>query len=264
MDLVCDLVVEDDAVRQMARRVLVDCLVHEGGKGPRVDVRSRDPWEVHGQEHRSCEATPQSALRGLLAAVNLAVVAETGTLAFHAAVLTRGVRTLVLPARSGTGKSTLTAALVRQGWGYVSDEALALDWDGARIHPYARPLSLSAWSIDALGLSGGTDAGGETVLPVSRIGTLAAEPVPPVSDVVLLERPDTEPRGANRCVLERVGRQPALVELLQRGFTHHRDPETALATLTAVVNSARTWRLVVGPPDEAAALLSTTFSAEGR
>lgn len=260
MDLVCDVVVEDDALRQVARHVLVDCLALAGDDGPQVHVRGRRPWEIHSARHRSEEHSPQSALNGLLAAVNLSAVAATGTLACHAAVLTRGDTTLVLPAPSGAGKSTLTVALLQRDWAYVSDEALALDWDGNRIHPYWRPLSLSPWSVETLHVPAGVDAGGETVVPASQLGALTVEPVAPVSDVVLLDRPpQTGTPATPSSLLEPVSRQQALLALLQRGFTQHRDPATALNTLSALVGSARTWRLVVGPPGEAAALLSRTL-----
>ncbi|MFQ5556835.1 MAG: hypothetical protein ACE5GB_04920, partial [Acidimicrobiales bacterium] len=59
----------------------------------------------------------------------------------HAGVVEwRGVG-IAVPGRSMTGKSTLVAAAVRAGAGYLSDEFAILD-AGAAVHPYPRPLSL--------------------------------------------------------------------------------------------------------------------------
>lgn len=59
----------------------------------------------------------------------------------HAGVVARGNRALVLPGMSFSGKTTLVAALVREGAVYYSDEFAPLDANGL-VHPYARPLSV--------------------------------------------------------------------------------------------------------------------------
>lgn len=59
----------------------------------------------------------------------------------HAAVVGWRGRALVLPGRSMAGKSTLTAALVRAGASYASDEYALVDGDG-RVHPYPRAIVL--------------------------------------------------------------------------------------------------------------------------
>jgi hypothetical protein len=64
-----------------------------------------------------------------------------GRILVHAgAVVWRG-RAILLPGRSGSGKSELVAALVRAGAEYLSDEFAVLDREG-KVHPYPRPLAL--------------------------------------------------------------------------------------------------------------------------
>jgi hypothetical protein len=53
----------------------------------------------------------------------------------HAGVVGDGTRCLLLPAAPGSGKSTLTAALVHAGWRFLSDEVALLDADGFRVRP---------------------------------------------------------------------------------------------------------------------------------
>jgi HprK-related kinase A len=68
----------------------------------------------------------------------------------HAAVLERHGRALVLPGITGTGKSTLCAALAHRGWRLLSDEfALIRPADG-QIAPWPRPISLKNLSIDII------------------------------------------------------------------------------------------------------------------
>lgn len=71
-------------------------------------------------------------------------------LLFHAAVVANGERALVMPGPPGSGKSTLCAALVTQGWRLLSDEMAVLDLESGLIHGLARPVSLKNESIPAL------------------------------------------------------------------------------------------------------------------
>ena len=59
----------------------------------------------------------------------------------HAGVVGWKGRAILVPGRSFTGKTTLTAELVRAGATYYSDEFAVLDTEG-RVHPYAKPLSV--------------------------------------------------------------------------------------------------------------------------
>jgi HprK-related kinase A len=66
---------------------------------------------------------------------------------YHAAVLERGGRALVLPAPPGSGKSTLTAALAQRGWRLLSDELALLDPRDGRLYGLARPVNLKNQAI---------------------------------------------------------------------------------------------------------------------
>ena len=59
----------------------------------------------------------------------------------HAGVVGWRGRAILIPGASGTGKSTLVAALLRAGASYYSDEFAVLD-DRGLVHPFARPLSI--------------------------------------------------------------------------------------------------------------------------
>ncbi len=75
---------------------------------------------------------------------------ETELAHLHAGAVTRDGVTVMILGASMSGKSTLTAHLVSEGWSYLSDEQLAVSTDG-RIHPYQRPLTLrsESWPLFA-------------------------------------------------------------------------------------------------------------------
>ncbi|HNQ05156.1 MAG TPA: HprK-related kinase A [Thiobacillaceae bacterium] len=68
-------------------------------------------------------------------------------LMLHAAVLERGGRALIMPGDPGAGKSTLTAALMLDGWRLLSDEIALIDRDDGLLRGLARPVSLKNASI---------------------------------------------------------------------------------------------------------------------
>lgn len=71
-------------------------------------------------------------------------------LIMHAAVLERRGKALLLPAPPGSGKSTLTAALVHRGWRLLSDELALLDMRTGLVHGMARAVNLKNQSIELL------------------------------------------------------------------------------------------------------------------
>ncbi len=71
-------------------------------------------------------------------------------LIFHAAVIEKSGRALILPAPPGSGKSTLCAGLVNRGWRLLSDELTLIDIASCGVVPLPRPVSLKNASIDVI------------------------------------------------------------------------------------------------------------------
>lgn len=61
--------------------------------------------------------------------------------ALHAGCVYKDDRCILLPGKSGNGKSTLTSWLVKSGFQYLTDELVFLD-SNAKILPMTRPISL--------------------------------------------------------------------------------------------------------------------------
>lgn len=71
-------------------------------------------------------------------------------LIIHAAALERDGLAVILPGPPGSGKSTLTAYLVHNGWRLLSDELALVSLSDGRVTPLARPISLKNQSIDII------------------------------------------------------------------------------------------------------------------
>lgn len=71
-------------------------------------------------------------------------------LIIHAGVVEKNGLAAILPAPPGSGKSTLTAALVLSGWRLLSDELTLIDRKTGLIHPLPRPISLKNESISII------------------------------------------------------------------------------------------------------------------
>lgn len=248
------LEIEDVSLQRLVGRALedLDRATERDVPAAQVLVEGDGPWRVRSPAYAVTATCPEQALTRTLTAVNLSVLAETPLLAFHAAVVTRHGAALVLPAASGTGKSTLTACLLRQGWAYVSDEALGLDWEAGPPVTYARPMALSAWSCAATDQPVGIQAENERLVRTADLGADVDHNPGPVRLVALLERAARSPGPS----IVAVDRNDGLVELMQRGFTHHRDGGLALRRAVRVLEASDVVRVRLGDPAAAAAQLT--------
>ena len=71
-------------------------------------------------------------------------------LIIHAAVVERNGQAFILPGTPGSGKSTLCAALVSNGWRLLSDEMTLLSTYDRKIYPVPRPINLKNQSIEVI------------------------------------------------------------------------------------------------------------------
>jgi hypothetical protein len=154
----------------------------------------------------------------------------------HAGVVGWRGRAILVPGRSFTGKTTLTAELVRAGATYYSDEFAVLDTEG-RVHPYAKPLSVR---------EGGTHR--QRKVSVEEFGGRSAKGPLPVGLVVVSEFSDTA-RGWRPRVLS--PGQGSLA-LLSNTIPARRRPAEVLETLEMVVRGAAVLRGARGEAVEAA------------
>lgn len=123
-------------------------------EGPPTLVFALDPhhdgWQLSQDAAWPTTVAREDGFSLLMQWLLAAVLERTDFTLVHAGVLARDGQALLLPAMSGRGKSTTTAALVREGFSFCSDELAALDARG-RVHAYALPLRMREDALARLG-----------------------------------------------------------------------------------------------------------------
>ena len=157
-----------------------------------------------------------------------------GRVFVHAGVVGWRGRAVLVPGRSFTGKTTLTAELLRAGATFYSDEFAVLDAEG-RVHPYTKPLAVRG--------EGGRQ---RKVCPEEFGGRGASEPLP-VGLVVV-----SEFREGARFRPRALTQGQGSLALLAHAIPARRRPAEVLDTLARVVRGATVLRGARGEAAEAA------------
>jgi hypothetical protein len=193
----------------------------------------------------------------LIQDVNRRAVEGCGLVTLHAGAVEHDGLGVVLPAPPAAGKSTLVAALVRSGFRYLTDEAVALDGETLAVRPYPKPLTLDpgSWPLfpelePHADLS--TDAYKAAQWHVPP-GAFRAGSVGQSCPIRVLVFPRYE-AGAEP-TLERARRGEALVELARNTFRFREHGPEALELLAEVVRPAVCYRLTTGVLEPAVALI---------
>ncbi len=193
---------------------------------------------------------PTVAFAHLLFEANQQAIEQSpGLVRLHAAAVSAEGRVIALPGPMGAGKSTLAAALVRRGLGYLTDEVVAIEPATGEVRPYAKPVSLGVAPV-ALGPvvwtpPAGADRflGSAGVVPASALGSSETTPRP-LGAIVLPRYVEGAPTD-----IEPVGAADALGQLAAHTF--HLDEPGTLATLARLVGDVPTYTLTSGDLDEA-------------
>lgn len=75
---------------------------------------------------------------------------ERGILFMHAAGVSQDGKAFVFPAEGGTGKTTLSMALMQNGYELMGDDLLMVDANNGMVFPYARPLHLFTYNLKTI------------------------------------------------------------------------------------------------------------------
>jgi len=232
--------------------------VVDRGRGGSRRYRIMIDTELEAREADAGLATDE-----VLVTLNLLAIAGTpDRVLLHAGAVERHGTAIVIAGESGRGKSTLVAALVRAGFGYLTDELVVIDPATRRVEPYPKAIDLSPGSLTLLGLDttadavlwgkgriapeqfGSTSAGGRLGLIVllDAPGS-AGPPLPPTAG------PPLEPRGD----------VDALVELLTSTFAETFALPGALDTLADLCCDTPAFRLRRVPLADAVAAIDAVL-----
>lgn len=203
--------------------------------------------------------TFDSAVMETIVRINSSVIHAARLFGLHAAGLTLGDRTLVIPATRNAGKSTLAAAALQLGFGYLSDEDVALNWtDEPIVIPYPKPLWLSGWTVEQLGISQTALTWDppeykDAIVAATAIGGSVASPGRRITDVINPERRDGPPS------LEPMTPGAGAALLIEHTFDRDLDPERVFRYAQTVARECTFWRLSYSDPTAAAQLLKGHF-----
>jgi hypothetical protein len=254
LDYVLSLTVEGDASLRAYTETLLRAFP-PSDEAPRpweirpAEVGGTDSWELVVDGER--EATVGSASRlvhDLVRALNARAVQSWPGVACHAGGVVRDGVGVVLPADTEAGKTTLTAGLVRAGFGYLTDEAVAFRRGTATIEPYPKPLSIDpgSWSLFPE-LEPHADLGDDDYkktqwqVPPDAIRIDAAASACAARLLVFPRYVQDAPTELNP-----LGRAEALVELAKNTFSFNTNSRAALDALAIVVRVVDCYRLTVG------------------
>ena len=168
----------------------------------------------------------------------------------HAAGATRGGVTVILPADQECGKTTTVAGLLREGFGYVTDEAVAINPGDLTINPFPKTLSLDAgsWHLfpDCRPLFASEYCTQWQVSPQAMGARPARGPVDPPGIIVFPQFVAGAPTS-----LVPVFAGYAVREMARMTFRFSDAPARNLAVLARVASRARTARLTIGSLERA-------------
>jgi hypothetical protein len=163
----------------------------------------------------------------------------------------------MFPAHMESGKTTLTAGLVRAWFRYLSDEVVAFDWDTGLVEPFPKPLTVDEGSWYLFPELEPAPAPGETAPPDKQWQVppraIRADAVGAPCRVHYVVFPRYEPDADT--VLVPMSRGDGLVELAKNTFQFNEHARRALDVLASVVRGAECYRLTVGDLDHACAVV---------
>lgn len=229
----------------------------------RDGVRYRLDWQ--GEELVTSRLL-RTVMRDLLWHINRqAIRCSQQHLLIHAAGVETGGQGIVMPAPQEAGKTTLSAALVKWGFRYLTDEAVAIDARTRRALAYPKPFSV--------------DRGSWAVLPDlqpqldPRLEGLQVDQwqVPPEAlrdGAVVVSAPVgyvITPRyvAGSETRLDPLSRADAIRLLAEHAFNFRYFP-AGLELLAGVVRGARCFRLTVGSLERACGLIEALTTDEER
>ncbi|MDQ2838547.1 MAG: hypothetical protein M3Y89_14220 [Actinomycetota bacterium] len=207
-----------------------------------------DGWEV--------QVGAGSTVGEILAELTRLAVENSPLLCIHSGVVAAPHGTVVIPGTSGLGKTTLVGALVAAGFGYLSDEVLAVDRVGGGLAGFTRPLALAAdsWTLLGLDPAGAPGPAQEQLVQPELLGRLGVPA--PVREILLAERRPGPPS------LQQLARGTAVQATLGRSFNHFRDPAGSFHAVVRLIRQARVWRAGYQDAPELAALLAAHWLAD--
>jgi hypothetical protein len=177
----------------------------------------------------------------------------------HAAVLERDGAAVMLVARSGGGKSTLSWALLHHGFRYLSDELAPVDLSTLGVLPYPRALLVKRDPPTSHPISGGLRTSRGVHVPAEAMpGEIATSPASLAAVFFLEYRPEASGPSATR-----LSPAAAAVQLYANALNPLAHDGEGLDAAIAITAGRPCFDLVVTELTPTCELLATTLARSG-
>ncbi|MDQ1430091.1 MAG: hypothetical protein QOF40_693 [Actinomycetota bacterium] len=222
-----------------------------------------DRWTLDIAGDGESKGEVSTVLMQLMQSLNQRAIESTDALVVHAGGVERDGVGLVLPAHMESGKTTLTTGLVRAGFRYLSDEAIAFDRETGWIEPYPKPFSLDpgSWSMfpELEPSVPGTAPGYDAVQWLVPPGAIRPDAVSGACRARFLVFPKYEAGVATE--LRGLSRAEATIELARNTFAFREQSRRSLDAVAMIVRDTEVYRMAVGDLQEAVAQLDELVGA---
>jgi hypothetical protein len=214
-------------------------------------------------EHVGSADEPEGLVALLVNHCNRRAAEQAPQVLVHAGGVERHGTGAMLPASMEAGKTTLTTGLVRAGFRYLTDEAVAIDRTTHTAVPYPKPMSIDpgSWALfpelepDEPLPTNGYKADQWQVPPAA----IRADAVGGPCAIGFIVFPVYE-AGATTELIP-LTRGEALVELAKNTFRFDAEGRPTLEVLAEVVRGAEVYRLPNGDLADAVAAVTRLFDA---
>lgn len=187
---------------------------------------------------------------------------------FHAGVVANDDGGILISAGSGGGKSTLTSALMQEGYRLFSDEFALLGMEDSSLVSYPRPVSLKNESIDIVCEL----AGEEWVSPVlsetpkgkiayRRARKMDIEAAGSQAPVKLILFPTFNMVGEHYA--NKISASEAMMRLIPSSTNYHLLGEKAYLSLSNMVKGAEAYEIAYGSTEESLTIVRDLASEVG-
>jgi len=173
-------------------------------------------------------------------------------LIFHAAIIEKNSKAILLPGEPGAGKSTFCTALAHNGWSLMSDELALLSLADGKVHPIPKPISLKNESIKVIAELFPNADFGKTFINTSK-GTISHLKAPTTSQnpaqIKWIIFPKYQAKTDTQLINKNKGETYAL--LLNNAFNHNLFGKTCFDTLNQILEVSDTFQLTYSNTTEA-------------
>ena len=184
-------------------------------------------------------------------------------LIFHAAIVEKNGKAIILPGEPGAGKSTFCTALTQNGWSLMSDELALVSLPDGKAHPIPKPISLKNESINVISKLYPTADFGLTFLNTSK-GTLSHLKAPTVSescaDIQWIIFPNYQANTSTQIIKKNKGETYA--SLLNNAFNHNLFGKMGFDTLNHILEDSDTMQLIYSDTIDAVKKINQLTSDE--